>query len=111
MIAQGSAVWAALRCTEFILTVSLVGVATAGSLGFFGGACRHRMSAELRPQRSQNLCLERVLLTRAKPREKRFGDDRRGHIVLHRRLNRPAAFAGVLDESLNCGKIGICGEG
>src|SRR5579859_143756 len=55
-----------------------------------------RVAAELIAQRGDYLGGERVVLARNETREQREGDDRSGDVFVYRRLNCPAALAGVL---------------
>src|SRR5690349_12692812 len=55
--------------------------------------------AELLPQRRQDLLGERRLLAGAEPGVERGRQHVRRHVLVDRGLDRPAAFAGVVDEA------------
>src|ERR687887_51277 len=62
-----------------------------------GICCDHRVAAELIAQSGVHLGGEVAHVARAESLVQRGGDDRHGHALVDRVLDRPAALAGVLD--------------
>src|ERR671936_196272 len=70
----------------------------------------HAMAAELVAQRGKEPFGERVRLARPEPREERRGQNRHRHGTLDGFVQRPAAFAGILDVCFEISELRIFGE-
>src|SRR5258708_17098921 len=81
-----------------------------GNAASRSSALLHRVPAKLVAQRRVYLGAERLLLPRSDALQQRQCDHRRRHVLVDRRLHRPAAFAAVLDISLHLREIGIPGH-
>lgn len=68
------------------------------------------MAPKLCTHRRQKLVAITVLLPRSKPLEKGRGKDVRRDALFNSRVDRPAAFARILDRADKLRKTGILGE-
>src|SRR5258708_10756889 len=78
-----------------------------GNAASRSSALLHRVPAKLVAQRRVYLGAERLLLPRSDALQQRQCDHRRRHVLVDRRLHRPAALAAVLDISLHLREIAI----
>ena len=67
----------------------------------------HRVAAELVAQRGEHAPRERVAIARIEAAEQRHGDDRRRHVLVDGGLDRPAAFARIVDPALEAVELGV----